>query len=48
MSQRRRETDLKTILELGRLAELAKHAAQFLINTRLLPQLATRTYTQQR
>ena len=33
----RRETGLKTLLGL---AELAKRAAQFLINTRLLPQFS--------
>lgn len=37
MWERRRKTDLKTLLELS---ELAKRAAQFLINTRLLPQFS--------
>ncbi len=37
MWETRRETDLKTLLESS---ELAKRVAQFLINTRLLPQFS--------
>lgn len=39
----RREKDLETLLGS---AELAKQGAQFLINTRLLPQFPMQTYPQ--